>query len=156
VKDIRPLGKKVLEKTSLYLHPRSTVGYINVVVGEGQQRKILAAQQPIVTFNVNQSVYKDSALRASIEESATEVIANLFNKAVIARDEIQTMIKTVVGTDIIGVEVTGIGGMANYTTLTVKDDSGRLCIGKRLITNPDGTLIVQDDIQFVFVNHAVF
>lgn len=153
---IRPLAAKLLENTSMYLHPRSTVGYIDVLVGEGLQRKVLAAQQLTVKFHVTQAVHKDIQLRASIEQAATDVIADLLTKAVVTRDEIQTMIKAVVGSDVISVEVIGLGGSMDYSTLTVTDDSGRLCIGKRLITNPDGTVIVQDDIRFTFIKHSLF
>jgi hypothetical protein len=153
---IRPLAAKVLEKTKLYLHPRATVGYVDALIGSNKSVRLLAAQQLLVTFYVAATVYKDFALRASIEQSTTEAIANLLTKKVVARDEIQTMIKTVVGTDIISVELSGIGGKANYNTVSMADDSGRLCIGKRLISNPDGTLIVKDDIQFIFVQHSMF
>lgn len=153
---IRPLSAKVLEKTTLYLHPRATVGYVNALIGAGKTARVLAAQQLLVTFYVSHNVYKDIPLRAVIEQSTTQVIADLLTKVVVARDEIQTMIKTVVGADIISVELQGLGGSANLSTITMADDSGRLCIGKRLVTNPDGTFIVQDDIQFIFVRHTLF
>jgi hypothetical protein len=153
---IRPLANKVLEKTTLYLHPRATVGYVSALIGAGKKTRLLAAQQLLVTFYVSSTVYKDFALRSSIEQSSTESIATLLTKPVVARDEIQTMIKTVVGADIISVELQGLGGSADLSTITLADDSGRLCIGKRLVSSPDGTLVVMDDIQFIFVQHSVF
>ncbi len=153
---IRPMSAKLLEKTKLYLHPRATVGFVDVVIGDNLKRKVLAAQELEVTFHVSNTVYKDLALRGSIEARSTEVIAELLTKSLVVRDEILSKIKAVVGTDIISVEVTGLGGAGNYTTITMVDDSGRLCIGKQLVNSPDGSLIVQDSIQFTFVRHTVF
>jgi len=152
--DLQPLVEVLLEQTKLYFHPKSTIGVLDVLVGEEQSKTISAAQHPVITFYVTRAVYADADLRKQLASSATEIMASVFEDAVVTRDECATNIKAVVGNDVIAVKVGQLGGVDDFDVITIEDDSGRLCIGKKAVAMPDGTLAVADAIDIEWVRHT--
>jgi hypothetical protein len=53
------------------------------------------------------------------------------------------------------VNITGLGGYKNYSVITMKDESSRLCIGKKMTTLPNATFGVADSIDIQFFKHSV-
>lgn len=154
VDDLQPLQASLLEQTKLYFHPKSTIGVLDVLVGEEQEKTISAAQSPVITFYVTRAVYADADLRTQLAASATEQMASDFEDSVVTRDECATNIKAVSGNDVIAVKVSQLGGADDFDVITIQDDSGRLCIGKKIVAMPDGTLAVADSIDIEWVRHT--
>ena len=154
-KDIVPLSKKLLEQTKLYLHPKSTIGLIDVTVDGSKKTQIEAAQSLKITYFVSDEVYKDPDLRASLIQSGLNVISAQMLKSVVALESMRSTLSATVGGDVIDLEIEGLGGANGYRVVTVRNDSGRLCIGKKAVSKPDGTIVVQNDLAVTFERHQV-
>lgn len=150
--DIEPLRMRVLDLTKIYFKPLSTVGAIDAIVLNNEQRRIQAAQSLLVTYYVTERVFGDPALRGEIETSAIQVIASEFDKSVVTQDQILAKLKVSGGTEIIAVGIDGLGGR-DHDVITLLDDDARLAVGKKLIALANGQLSVTNDVTFRWVNH---
>lgn len=152
---LAPIRKKLLEKTKLWFHPKSTVGLINAVVDDSLPITMQAAQHLYIEFFVSETVYKDEALKEEIRKAARKALTLAFKELQVTRNGLETLLKTTMGDDVTGVTITGLGGYRNYSVITMADESSRLCIGKKMVTLPNATFGVADSIEMQFVKHSV-
>lgn len=152
--DIAMVQDSLLEQTSLYFYPKSTLGNIDVRVMEDKSVSINSAQSFSVTFYLSGSQYRDAALRAALTTAAIEVIHDQLQNPVVTISAIITALQEVVSGDTIGVNVTGLGGSTPYDTVSLTDDSARLSIRKKAVAKADGTIGVEDDVSVSFVQHS--
>lgn len=152
--DIASVQDTLLEQTSLFFYPQSTLGNIDVKVMEDKTVSINSAQSFSVTYYLSGSQYRDSALRASLITAATQVIHLQLQNSVVTLSSIISALEDVVSGDTIGVNVTGLGGSTPYDTVSLTDDSARLSIRKKAVARADGTIGVEDDVAVSFVQHS--
>ena len=152
---IEPTEKKLIENTDLYYYPKATVGLVDVIINDEIETKLYAEQNLIVTYYVTQQVYRDADLREVISTRTIETIGRLLDKSSVSPNEITATLKSEMGTDIITAEISGLGGYKNnLPVITLKDESSRLCVGKMLVSMPDGQYEVKDSVTVVFVKHV--
>lgn len=151
---IGPMETKLLENTEVYYYPRSTIGLVNALINEEEEVQLYAEQDLTVTYYVSQTVYRDSALREIIADRTVETLATLLNRSSVNATELVATLKATMGDDVITVELAGLGGSAsNIPVITLRDESSRLCIGKRLMATPDGQYEVKDAVTVEFIRH---
>ena len=151
---LAPIRKKLLEKTKLWFHPKSTVGLVEALVDDSLAMSLQAAQHLVVEYYVNDSVYKNEVLKEEMRKATRKSITADFKEMQVTRDNLQTALKNVMGNDIQAVAIKNFGGPRNFSVITMADESSRLCIGKKLISLPNGTYGVVDSIDVVFMKHA--
>ncbi|MNH65286.1 hypothetical protein D3C73_172930 [compost metagenome] len=152
---LAPTRKKLLEKTKLWFHPKSTVGLVGAIVDDSLAVNIQAAQHLYIEFFVSDTVYKDLALQDEIRKAARRVLTAAFKEIQVTRNGLENLLKTTMGDDVTTVNITGLGGYKNYSVITMKDESSRLCIGKKMTTLPNATFGVADSIDIQFFKHSV-
>lgn len=152
--DIAEFNRSLLEQTKLYFYPKTTLGDINVYINEGLTSTIASEQSFHVKYYMNRTAFDSLELRAPLTQTAISVIAEVLRKPTISLTEMSSKISAIAGNDILGVEVTGLGGEARLTTVTVKDSSANCTIKKRLQPTPDGKLAVVDDVFVEFIRHV--
>ncbi|MNF38601.1 hypothetical protein D3C84_195550 [compost metagenome] len=150
-----PIRKKLLEKTKLWFHPKSTVGLIEAVVDDSLKVNMQAAQHLYVEYFVSETVYKDLALQEEIRKSTRKTLTTAFKELQVTRNGLENLLKNTMGDDVTGVSITGLGASRNFSVITMADESSRLCIGKKLVTLPNATFGVADSIDIQFVKHSV-
>lgn len=153
--DIAPISKQLLERTELFFYPTAQLGNITVIVGNGIYQGIPATLSFTVKFYLNEVNYNDLSLRTSLSNTAKEVIASVLKGTTVTVESIQSKIKTIAGTDIIGVDVDKLGVNKDISVFTVKDESTRASIKRVLVSLPDATLKIYDDIAIDFIKHSV-
>lgn len=154
--DINYLTKFLLEKTRLFLYPKSTYGQVQAVVREGQESSIRAAQTFNVEFYLNATAYRDAALRATLSKLAVDTIAEVLTQPTVTLNTIISRLTARAGTDIVAVTVTGLGGTGTSAqpSVTMVDESARLSIRRIAVALADGTIGVEDDVNIAFVQHT--
>jgi hypothetical protein len=153
--DIASVNQKLLEQTTLYLYPKSTMGLVNVVVVAGSSVALSAQLTFTVNYYLTGTNYRNLDLRNSLTQLATTTIAAALTKSTVAINEIEATITAAAGTDVVALDVEGLGGVANYSAITALDDSIRLSIGKKIVSLADGTVGVVDAVTVNFVQHTV-
>lgn len=150
--DIAHLQQRLLERTDLYFYPKSAVGLIDVIVGDGTRVRMRADQRFVVTYTLRKEKYNNPEIRDNLRDSTPSTILKAINSlqrvtgGAITKNDIISAIKRVHGEDIIDVDLSGFLD-DKYTAVLVTDMSSVPSIGKKLATLSNLTLQVQDDVS---------
>lgn len=149
--DIAHLSQRCLERTDLFYYPKSSVGLIDVIVGDGTRVRLPADQKFTVKYTVRKEKYNNAEIRDSLRESAAKTILSAMTSlqqvtgGAITRNDILNTIKSLHRDDIIDVAVSGFLD-DRYSAALITDMSSIPTIGKKLVTMSNLTLQVQDDV----------
>lgn len=152
---LKPIRDKLLENTILWFHPKATVGLVNAIVDESVETNIQAGQHLEIKYYVTPSVLQNEALKDEIRRSTRKTITAEFKELQVTRNGLETKLKEVMGTDVLGVTLKNLGGSRNYDLISMADESSRLCIAKKLVALPNATYGVEDSIEIDFYAHSV-
>jgi SMC interacting uncharacterized protein involved in chromosome segregation len=100
-------------------------------------------------------VYDDSALLQALRDMTIRTIDASLQQKTISISSMEKDLLDAYGSDVISVEVTGLGGTDTHNTITVINNSSRCSIRKRLSTLPNNSLTVEDDVTIEFVKHGL-
>ena len=142
---------ELLTNAQILFQPRTTLKYVETRVEDSELETLHTAQSLVIDLYVTNDVYTDSELRASLKSSAiAQVVAGL-NATTVARNVLEKAIGDNLGTDVIGVHLSGLGGLENdYNVIVLLDDTTRLCVAKSLEVLPSGKYAVVDAIEVNF------
>lgn len=152
---LAPIRKKLLEKTKLWFHPKTTVGLIDVIVDSSLSLTMQAAQHLYIEYYVSETVYKNELLKEEMRKATRKTITAAFKEMQVTRNGMETALKDAMGNDVSGVKIKGLGGMRDFNVISMADESSRLCIGKKMVALPNATFGVADSIDIQFVKHSV-
>lgn len=149
--DIAHLSQRCLERTDLYFYPKSSVGLIDVIVGDGTKVRLPADQKFTVKYTVRKDKYNNPEIRDNLRDSAAKTILSALTSlekvtgGAITKNDIISTIKNLHRDDVIDVE---LGGFLDdrYNAALITDMSSIPSIGKKLVTMSNLTLQVQDDV----------
>lgn len=151
--DIASIRKLLLDEARIYFYPITTFGDTTAKVKEGLLADINLDQGLNVTYYMNPASYRNTALRPSIIDMTKKIITEMLGQTRVVRSDIISALKLAAGDDISGVEITGLGGSADFGILTVEDDSVRLSLRKKLTVLTNQELMVEDDLNINFLRH---
>jgi hypothetical protein len=151
--DIIPISNRLLEQTELFFQPQTTVGSIEVVAEGAVDMRISAEQQLTVLLLVSAQVYEAPAVRSAMAKSIVTTISSLLAAPTVSLKTITSTLDAMLGDEVFGIVITGLGGDRLLSTITLKDTSQRLVIKKRLVVDPSNELIVENDINVNFTPH---
>lgn len=152
--DIVPVSKFLLEQTHLYYYPQSTLGSSEVIVREKERVDLPLEQSFKITYYMRADRYRDIALRQAISARTIDIIAQSLQSSVVTHNQLTKRLTESAGDDIVAVQLEGLGGDQQLTSITMTDDSSRLAIRKRLKVMEDGSLGVVDDVTINFIIHT--
>lgn len=151
---LEPLRSKLLENTKLLFLPKGTIGQFQALVDSSSTVTMEAAQYFVVQYFVSEKVYKDEDLKDAIRKTTRSTITTMLKDPLVTQDELEATLKSTMGDDVIAVNLSGLGGSNDYRVVSMVDDSARLCIGKKLVAEANGTYSVADNIDIDFRKHA--
>ena len=150
--NIPRLGANLIDRSDLKFHPKTTIGDVTLIGDNGEEIKVSAYQDITITYYLSEEKFANAELRKYITEHTPSVINEAISKTTVAKSDITDALKTVMGDDILGVNVSGFMD-DKYNIITVKDASQLPCIGKRLVINNNLTLQVEDRITINPIKH---
>lgn len=154
IEDIASVQDYLIEQTSLFFYPKSTLGNVNVKVLEDKTVSINSAQTFSVSFYLTGTQFRDAALRTALTQAAVQVIDEQLRNAVVTTSAIYAALQDRVSGDSIGVAISGLGGFTPYEAVTLTDNSARLSIRKKAVAKADGSIGVEDDVSVSFIQHS--
>ena len=148
-------AEELLERTTLYTHPRKTEGSVKVLLDGGIERYIDSTQTLNITYTVDERIASNIDVKDQIRKSTVSTVQTILSTyPVISESDIVKGLKDTLKEWIIGVNVTGF--LENrYNTVSVLDSSISLSIPKRLAITSNLELTVENDINITFVTHSV-
>lgn len=150
VDELAEVSKKVLEKTRIYFYPKTNMGMIDVIVGDGVTRAIEAAQSFVVRIQVSDTVYRDEELRKQLETTTIKTLSELMASTSISDSMITKALDAQYGNEALSHRHSGLGGAANLTSFKILNEANRCSLRKRLVKLPDGSLVTQEDVTVEF------
>jgi hypothetical protein len=102
---------------------------------------------------VNEQVLRNGDLRNTLTNSTIRTIDSELSNSVVSISDIETKLGKAYGSDVIAVEVSGLGGTANHQVITLIGNGDRISIRKNITPQSDGKLIVEEDVTVEFVTH---
>ncbi len=151
--DMVEVNKQPLEKTTIYLYPRGTMGHVKVLLEDGVQSTVPCENNFIINYYLSATARRNTDLIKSLSKTTRSAILECLEQPTISTTSIGDVIKEKVGDDVRGVIVSPMGSEQNINIMTVTDETSRLIIGKKLILNPDNTIGIADDITIGFNRH---
>ena len=151
--DIVPLSKILIERPNLFFQPQATLGPIKIIGGQSQDLIIDAEQEFTITLFVTAQAYENGSVRNAMEHSTITTVSELISTTTVDVTTITATLKTMLGNDVVGIELVGLGGELALNTLTLKDPSQKLVIKKRLVIDPTNELLMENAINIVFAKH---
>jgi hypothetical protein len=153
--EFETLNKSLLEQTELYYYPVSNIGSVQVYGQDGSIYNLDAGQSFVVTCYVAPNVFANETLKGQLQTATISTISEALANTVVSDSQINAALNAIYGTDVISFTFSGLGnGKANFSTLTLVNDSAQLGIAKELIVNANGTLSVQEAVTVNFVSYA--
>lgn len=151
--DIALIRKQLLENCKIFFCPTTTFGNTTATVKEGLLADVTLDQGLNVTFYLDATNYRNTALRPNVIETTKRVITEQLNGTRVVRSDIVSALKLALGDVIGGIEVAGLGGNADFGILTLEDDAVRLSLRKKLTILTNQELMVEDDLNINFLRH---
>lgn len=152
--DISKFNMNLLDKTKIFFYPEITQGDITCLT-TGNRKVTVPAQQVLnVELQVTPETYANSSLILELKRITVETISKSLLETVIAVSDIEYKLKDRYAKDVIDVKISGIGGAANYNTITILDETAKMSIKKKLVTLPNGQIILEEAISFDVIKHG--
>lgn len=152
--EIAAINKTALDETTVKFKPMSTIGSLKAVVGEGGDIVLEAEQSLSLTIFMTEMGWKNESLKNGLRKLIIQTISEEFAKESISTKNIISRLNAKVTSDVLGIELMGLGGEDyNYPLITLKDGSGRPSIRKKLTPLPNRQYTVEEDINISFVPH---
>ena len=155
--DLVTINNEALEMTEVYYYPSISKGMVSVIADEGILVNINAEQSFNIKLYVTKEVYEDSKLLASLENSTIQSIGNyLSTNSTVSISQMEDNLTALYGSDVLGVSISGLGGDANYSIVTITDESTKLSINKVLAVQPNNNIAVEENITILPIVHSTF
>lgn len=153
--DLVSIESQLLEQTNIYFYPNTTLGTIRAMVDNNIAVNIDASQSFNVNVYVSRVVYDNQALRTQLTNATVSTIGKQLTNTTFSIDSISTALRAVYGNDVISIQISGIGGDANYSVVTMLDSGKNCSIKKRLVALPDNSLVVTEQINVIFILYNI-
>lgn len=152
--DLSSIQENLLDETRIYYYPKVTQGNVRAIALNGQEVLLEAGQALTVKLHLPTETFDNIALLNNLKKSTLRILDTSLKQVTVAISEITSSLRNQYGNDVIDVEINGLGGSNNYSTLTMVDQEARLSLRKRLVAQPDGQLIVEEDVTFIDIRHS--
>lgn len=152
--DMVQVKKQLLEKTTVNLRPKQTLGLINIIANAKESRQISAAIGFDVTFYMTDNGYKNNSLRTNLSGKVSPAIGSVIEQATFGNTDLVDALKPYRTSDVVDIKFKGLGVKNDIDVLTALDDTMRCAIKKRLDVASDGTLTVKEDIAITYLKHT--
>lgn len=148
------LNKTALERTKVFYSPKNSIDDVSVLADDGAELRIKPEQSLTVNLFVLKGVFQDYSLRSSVEKTVSEDVFEAVAQESISISSLEENIMKAMPDGVVGIQITGLGGNKNYSTITVIDGRNRLSIGKELFVDLDNKLGIKNNIRIVFRLHG--
>lgn len=152
--DMVQVKKQLLEKTTVSLRPKQTLGLINVIANAKESRQISAAIGFNITFYMTDNGYKNTSLRENLSSKVSGAIKAVIAKSTFGNTDLVDSLRPYRTSDVVDIEFEGLGVKNDISVLTALDDTMRCAIKKRLDVASDNTLTVKEDINITYLKHT--
>ena len=151
VDDIALIEDDLLDKTSIYFYPETTLGKVDVYLSDNSETTIDAQQSFTIELYVDKAAYENETVRDVIRRATIAVLDKHVRSNEVNMGAVSNDLRAAYDTSVVTFVAKGLGGSVNYPIVRVKNGENRLCINKRAVAQPDGSIIIEDDVTLIFI-----
>lgn len=148
--NIADLQDVALEKTKIFFYPKTTLGNVKVYTEDSGSTTLPSEQSLKVDLYVYDRVYDDAELRQDISNRTIKILDEYIARTTVNTTEIMEALRASYDDTVVSLNVSGLGGEANYRVLVLAAEENRMCLKKALSLQQDNTLIIGEDVQISF------
>ena len=150
------LGKDYLERTKGFFRPTNTMGNITVRREDGTAAPMAAENRFTVFYYMSAANRENSELLKTMRTTTSQILSRwLAENRTISTTDICRELKNALAGTVLGVEMELMGPDRDMRIFTVLDEAAQAILGKKLDIDPDGTVVIKDDITLSFNRHDV-
>lgn len=153
--DLPILNKSTLEKTDIFFYPKTNMGEIDVLLGDGTSDRLTAETKFNFHYYLNGTNRGNEEFIDTLARITREVVINNLSSKTVSLSSITADIRERMGNEIVSVEVDGIGNDGKQKIFTIKGDTDVPILGKKLVVNPDSTISIEDNISISYNRHEL-
>lgn len=150
IDDLGAIQNILLEKTKIYLFPKSQIGECIVDRGDGITLRIESEQSPVVDLYVPAVVFSDESLRTQLTRKTIQILDELLSKTEINNSESESSLREAYGSAVTSIKLYQLGGKNDLHYAKVVSQDKRLSLKRILEIQADGTLIMKEDVIINF------
>ena len=147
------LSRPLLDNSAMTYKPLAKLGMINAIVEDNYATAIKSEQSFRVRVYLETSSYDDLVLKRTLRDNIVSIISSNITNRRISTLSLSTRIREISPDVVLSVQVTNLGGVANYNIVTIIDDEASLSVAKKLVLRADGNIAFEDDISVEFISH---
>ena len=151
VDDIALIEDDLLDKTSINFYPETTLGKVDVYLSDNSETTIGAQQSFTIELYVDKAAYENETVRDVIRRATIAVLDKHVRSNEVNMGAVSNDLRAAYDTSVVTFVAKGLGGSVNYPIVRVKNGENRLCINKRAVAQPDGSIIIEDDVTLIFI-----
>lgn len=152
--DIEKISEQLLEQTRVFYYPQANMGSIRVMTDSGAITNLFANQSFHVKLYVNKDTHSSITLRQDLIKSTIKTIDKHLDNSTVSVSALTDMLKDTYGNDVIAFDVSGFGTGQDVQLCSILNEGERFAINKKLYAQPDGKLIVVEDVTVDFILHS--
>lgn len=148
------LRSQLLERTHIFFKPKTSMGEIEVRVGDGSIRYVSAEFRFFVKYYLTTAARRNMELLKVLSATTRKTISEILGGNItVSVSDITTALKTVLGDAIVSVEVGKLGPDNDIDIYTVLTPTAEPTISKRLEVGAEGAIEIHDDITISYLRH---
>lgn len=148
------ISKLLIDRSKAYFIPLTTMGYIDVRMGDGTAAPLAAENRFTVNYYLTAAQRNNNDLLTLIKSTTRSIINDwLSNNQTISIAKITSALGDALKDSIISVEMLGTGDDQDIRLFTVLSEASRAVVGKKLELEADGRIGLKDDIVQTFNRH---
>lgn len=149
--DLGEIQKVLLDQTRIFFHPKVSLGHVTINVENDRQTYVESQQSFDVDLWVTPGIHGDAVIKKTMSDEVVRILNEMLEQTEISITDTTRRVKEAFGDMVKAVEIKGFGGDLNYRYATVSTNTDRLCLKKKLVTQADGTYIVQEAVTVNFL-----
>lgn len=143
--DMKTMNDQLLENTNILYKSYKSSKPIQVIVSEATET-IPVSISPSVTLYMENTTEISTTLVETYIKQIGNIINSYLDQATIKLESIKSDIKTKIGTNVVGVKLSGIDP-DNNEVITLKDENNKMILSKVLALNSNNEYIVKYNIE---------
>jgi len=147
---ISDIGNVLLENTTLLYKSYKKAGMIGIT-SNNKTYSVNYNIKPIVTLYVNNKAYTNNEL-LTLTYTIGNILHDTINKESVDLTIAKSNIMTAIGSDVVGVKITGVDSVNDSELFNMYDSSKRLVLNKLLTIDDSNNIIVKYDIDIKIIS----
>lgn len=148
--ELEGVQKRTLDKTRIFYYPKSQIGTVRLDRGDGIAVTTPSEQSPRIDMYLSDAVYDNATMRETIKLKTVAILDKMLSGTTLNNSEISDALRDAYGTTVMSFRLHGFGPNRDIFFGNVLDKNTTLSLKRIIEAQPDGYLVMREDVTFNF------